>query len=317
MLSGCWQLGRHHDFWTAGADVSVFRPGRSGGRPDSPARRRLGANAARLLEIALLILGLGMLVPGGAVAQGEIQYNSSKCASNPHGMIYVAASHHVFHQPFQNLGYVHGLSPETLAGLPIAPRPFEPKGCPDNPMRGSGFKFSSFSDVANPAMADAAIGGSVQIIDIDPSSWWDTYELYSLSTGNSCGAIAEGKTEIAPGLIACRSPAAASADRPKHSRFVVIVDPRHYTGPLGQSLAIYCAADLRSEVDDHSCEMSYRLTQDLGIWYDFRTSLLPLSRLVSFDQELRRRISEAEVADYRWPVLPTSSPALPIGEKRP
>jgi hypothetical protein len=259
------------------------------------------------------MLCLGVLAASGAAAQG-ITYDSSKCASNPNGMIYVAAGRHVFHQPVENLGYVHGLSPETLAGLPIPPRPFEPKGCPDHPMRGSGFKFSSFSDVANPTMADAAIGGSVQIIDIDPWSWWDTHELYSLSTANSCDATAEGKAEIAPGLIACRSP--ASADRPRHSRFVVIVDPRHYAGPLGQSLAIYCAADLRSEVDDHHCELSYRLTQDVGIWYDFRTSLLPLSRLVAFDRELRRRIAGAEVADYRWPVLPASRPVLPVRDQQ-
>jgi hypothetical protein len=232
-------------------------------------------------------------------------------------MIYVAAGRHVFHQPVENLGYVHGLSPETLAGLPIPPRPFEPKGCPDHPMRGSGFKFSPFSDVANPAMADAAIGGSVQIIDIDPWSWWDTYELYSLSTDNSCGAIPDGATEMAPGLIACRSPVVKPADRPKHFRFVVIVDSRHYTGPLGQSLAVYCAADLRGEIDDHHCEMSYRLAEDIGIWYDFRTSLLPLSRLIAFDRELRRRISEAEVVDYRWPAFPASRPVLPIGDKHP
>ena len=188
--------------------LSVFRPGRSDVRLDRSVCCRRGANAARLVDLALLMLCLvGMAVPSGAGAPGEM-YNSSKCASHPNGMVYVAAGRRVFHQPIENLGYVHGMSPETLADLPVPPRPFEPKGCPDHPIRGSGFKFSPFSDVTNPRMADTAIGGSVQIIEIDPSSWWDTHELYSLSMTSACGAAPEGKPEIAPGLIACWSPAA-------------------------------------------------------------------------------------------------------------
>ena len=54
--------------------------------------------------------------------------------------------------------------------------------------------------------------------------------------------------------------------------------------------------------------MSYRLDRDLGVWYEFRTSLIPLSGVIDFDRELRRRIAEAEVSDYWWPVFPSSRP---------
>jgi hypothetical protein len=255
---------------------------------------------------AILLCVAGTLAASGAAAHGEtIPYVSSKCSGSPDGMIYVAAGHHVFHQPPQNLRYIHGISPELATGLPVSPRPFEPNGCPNHPMRGAGFEFSTFSDVDNPGMADFAIGGSVQIIDIDPSSWWDTFELFSLRA-NACGS----GTEIAPGLIACRPTATNSADQRKRSPFVVLVDPRHYAGPLGQSLAVHCQANLLNQVGDDVCEISYRLGQDVSIWYHFQTSLLPLSGLIAFDRELRRRLSEAEIADYWWPVFPASRPAV-------
>lgn len=260
--------------------------------------------AAGSFRITLSIFCLaGLFAPLGAAAQGEAIYNSSKCSSNPDGMIYVAAGRHVFHQPFGNLRYVHGISPETAAGLPVPPRPSEPRGCPDHPLRGIGFKFSPFADVADPGKADTMTGGSVHIIDIDPSSWWDTHEVYSLSNAGSCGTA--NRSEVAPGLTVCR-PATASFDR-RHSPFVAVVDPQHHTGPLGQPLAIHCKPDLPNEID-HLCEISYRFDQDVGIWYHFHTSLLPLSDLIAFDRELRRRISEAEVADYWWPVFPASRP---------
>lgn len=263
--------------------------------------------AVESFRIILSIVCLtGLFAPLGAAAQGEtIPNNSSKCSSNPDGMIYVAAGRHVFHQPFDNLRYVHGMSPEMAVGLPVPPRPSEPRGCPDHPLRGVGFKFSPFSDVVDPDRADTATGGSVQIIDIDPASWWDTHEVYSLSNAGSCGMA--DRSEVAPGLTVCR-PAAASATDRKHSPFVAVVDPRHHTGPLGQPLAIHCKPGLPGETDDHVCEISYRLDQDVSIWYHFHTSLLPLSGLIAFDRELRRRISEAEVADYWWPVFPASGP---------
>jgi hypothetical protein len=246
-----------------------------------------------------------MSAPLGAAEQGEtIRYNSAKCSGNPGGMIYVAAGRHVFHQPFDNLRYVHGMSPEMAAGLPVPPRPSEPGGCPDHPLRGIGFKFSPFSDVADPERAATATGGSVQIIDIDPSSWWDTHEVYSLSNAGACGT----RSEVAPGLTACRPAAASPPDR-KHSAFVALVDPRQHAGPLGQPLAILCKPDSPNQTENHLCEVSYRLDQDVGVWYHFQTSVLPLSGLIDFDRELRRRISEAEVADYWWPVFPASRPS--------
>src|SRR6185295_2569981 len=88
-----------------------------------------------------------------------IHYDSAKCAESPPGMIYVAAGRHVYHQPSGNLHYVHGVSRETAAGLPIPPRPSQPAGCPDHPLRGMGFKFGPFSDVADPAAPETAMSG--------------------------------------------------------------------------------------------------------------------------------------------------------------
>jgi hypothetical protein len=63
--------------------------------------------------------------------------------------------------------------------------------------------------------------------------------------------------------------------------------------------------------DDHVCEISYRLDTDVGVWYEFQTSVMPLTAVIDFDRELRRRIAEAEVSDYWWPALPTSRPRAP------
>jgi hypothetical protein len=246
-------------------------------------------------------------------------------------MIYVAAGRHVYHQPLENLRYVHGLSLDTAAGLPIPPRRAEPEGCPDHPLRGVGFKFGPFSDVNNPGTAETAIGGLVQLIEIDPASSWDTHERYSLSNPGSCPAGDRGASEMTPGemthgevttgemtfgemtpgLTVCWSAAAGSADRGKRSPFVALVDSRHYTGPLGQPLAVLCNPNMSADADDYSCELSYRIDRDVILWYDFRTSLIPLSGLIDFDRELRRRIAQAEVPDYGWPSLSTSRPAVP------
>jgi hypothetical protein len=92
---------------------------------------------------------------------------------------------------------------------------------------------------------------------------------------------------------------------------VAIIDPQQYAGPLGQPLAVLCNPNMSARADDYACEISYRLGQDLSVWYQFRTSLLPLSSLIAFDRELRRRIAEAEVPNYWWPVLPSGRPTVP------
>jgi hypothetical protein len=118
--------------------------------------------------------------------------------------------------------------------------------------------------------------------------------------------------EMTPGLTVCWSTAAGSADRRNRSPFVALVDSRHYTGPFGQPLAVLCNPNMSADADDYSCELSYRLDQDVILWYDFRTSLIPLSGLIDFDRELRRRIAEAEVPNYGWPRLSTSRPTVPV-----
>jgi hypothetical protein len=226
-------------------------------------------------------------------------------------MIYIAAGRHVYHQPFENLKYVHGVSLETAADLPMPPRPWQAKGCPDHPLRGTGFKFAPFSDVANPEATPAAIGGLVQLLEIDSSSWWDTYERYALADPGSCATEPSRGSETASVLTVCRPAEATPAGRRIRAPFVATVDSRQYASPLGQPLAIFCNPDLSGNPEDHTCEISYRLAQDVGVWYEFRTSRLPLSGLISFDRELRRRITEAEVPDYGWPVLPSGRRQVP------
>jgi hypothetical protein len=259
----------------------------------------------------VLVSIVASLCAGSPTRGDAIQYNSAKCSENPGGMIYVAAGHHVYHQPFENLRYVHSVSLETAAGLPVAPRPSQPRGCPDHPLRGMGFKFGPFSDVTKPGVAETAIGALVQLIEVDPAAWWDTYERHSLSRANACAAEHATGIETAPGLTVCRPAAATSSGRPGRLPLVAIVDSRHHAGPLGQPLAILCSPNTSAGADDHVCEMSYRLDTDVGVWYEFHTSVMPLSGVIDFDRELRRRIAEAEVSDYWWPVFPTSRPRDP------
>ena len=258
---------------------------------------------------AVVVSVVASLSAGSPSRADVIQYNSAKCSDNPHGMIYVAAGRHVYYQPFENLRYVHGVSLETAAGLPVAPRPSQPRGCPDHPLRGMGFKFGPFSDVTRPGPAETAISGLVELVEVDPAAWWDTYERHSLS--NRCAAGHPGGVETAPGLTLCWPASTVSSDRPGRLPFAALVDPRHHAGPLGQPLAILCNPNMSAGADDYVCEISYRLDHDLGVWYEFHTSLVPLSGLIGFDRELRRRIAEAEVSDYWWPMLPASRPAVP------
>ena len=219
-------------------------------------------------------------------------------------MIYVAVGRHVYRQPAANLRYVHGISLETAAGLPIPPRRAEPEGCPDHPLRGIAFKFAPFSDVATPGGAGADIGGLVQLIEIDPYSWWDTHERYALGGAGVCRT--GERSEIAPDMTICRPVAAHSAEAGRYASFAALIDSRHYAGPLDQPLAILCGSAGSDHADDHLCEISYRLERNVGVWYQFETSSISLSHIVDFDRELRRRIAQAEIADYRWPIVPLS-----------
>lgn len=221
-------------------------------------------------------------------------------------MIYVALGRHVYRQPAENLRYVHGISLETAAGLPLPPRRSEPEGCPDHPLRGIAFKFAPFSDVASPPVAGADIGSLVQLIEIDPYAWWDTNERYALAGTGVCRS--GDWSEIAPTMTICRSAAASSAGSARAS-FAAIIDSRYYRGPLNQPLAILCNSDGSDHGNSHLCEISYRLDRNVGVWYQFDTSRIPLARIVDFDRELRRRIGQAEIADYGWPIVPLSNQA--------
>jgi hypothetical protein len=176
-------------------------------------------------------------------------------------------------------------------------------------LRGVGFKFASFSGLNDPA-DETSTGGSVQLIEVDPSSSWDTHERYALSNFNACDAAKRREPQPIPGVTICAAASAGLGDSGSRSGFAAIIDPRQYAGPLGQTLAALCHPNMAAQADDYACEISYRLGHDLSVWYQFRTSLLPLSGLITFDRELRRRIAEAEVPNYWWPVLPTGRPTI-------
>lgn len=278
--------------------MSEQRSAWPGRRPATrAARSRAGA-------IILLIAAAIVLPPASSVRGQDLQYGTSRCSHDPQRMIYVALGRHVYRQPAENLRYVHGISLETAAGLPIPPRRGEPEGCPEHPLRGIAFKFAPFSDVASPGVAGADSGGLVQLIEIDPYAWWDTHERYALAGTDVCRT--GDRSEIAPNMTICR-PAAARSTGSVHAPFAAIIDSRYYSGPLNQPLAILCNSDGSNQGDDHRCEISYRLDRNVGVWYQFDTSQISLARIVDFDRELRRRIAEAEIADYGWPVVPLSS----------
>lgn len=270
------------------------------------AEHRLALQAVRRRAGAIIIVTAGaILLPLASPAPAQQQqFGGLRCAKNPQHMIYVAVGRHVYRQPAENLKYVHGISFETAAGLPIPPRRSEPEGCPDHPLRGIGFKFGPFSDVGSPGAAETSIGGLIQLIEIDPYSWWDTHERYALAGAGTCRAGDTSDRETAPGMTMCRSGPARAAEDPARSSFAAIIDSRSYSGPLNQPLAILCNPDDTSRADDHVCEISYRLDRNVGVWYQFSTSLISLPRIIAFDRELRRRIAEAEMTDYAWPVVP-------------
>jgi hypothetical protein len=273
-------------------------------------RRGLASRAAgrRAGTVIVLIAGaISLTLVTSARAQQQ-QFDISPCSNNPQRMIYVAVGRHVYRQPAENLRYVHGISLETAADLPIPPRRSEPEGCPDHPLRGIGFKFGPFSDVGSPGespgVTETRIGGPIQLIEIDPHSWWDTHERYALAGAGVCRAGDRSDHETAPGMTICRPNPARAAEDPARSSFAAIIDSRFYSGPLNQPLAILCNADDSSRGDDHVCEISYRLDRSVGVWYQFSTSLISLPRIIAFDRELRRRIAQAEITDYSWPVVP-------------
>src|SRR5262249_14997050 len=145
----------------------------------------------------------------------------------------------------------------TAAGLPIPPRHSEPEGCPDHPLRGMGFKFGPFSDVASPG-PENSIGGLIQLIEIDPYSWWDTHECYAWAGAGLSRAGATSDRATTHAMTRCRRGSARTPEDPARSSFASIIDSRSYGGPLNQPLAILCNPDASTRADEHVCEISYR-----------------------------------------------------------
>ncbi|MBV8835251.1 MAG: hypothetical protein JO000_01820 [Alphaproteobacteria bacterium] len=255
---------------------------------------------------AIIIILSGLTVPpfDSPARAGALAYSAAACQHKAGDMLYVAVGRHVFRQPAGNLEYVHGVSLETAAGLPIPPRLSDPEGCPDHPLRGVGFKFAPFADVESREPRNADIGIAIQLIEIDFSSWWDTYERYALAGGNGCGPHDRIGPEAVPGMIVCWS----TTNGPVRASFAAIVDSQSYRAPHERPLAVLCNSDQSSQGDDYLCEISYRLDGNVGVWYEFSLSLIPLSGIIDFDKELRRRLAAAEIADYGWPTLSVSRP---------
>jgi hypothetical protein len=265
----------------------------------------------KLIAFSILV-GLS-IAPVGAHAQAyhdQIHYDPSKCSTDPHGMVYVALGRRVFREAYEDLGYVHGDSPQKMAALPTPPKPSDPEGCPDHPIRGFGFNFKKFTtsrdsnDEVSKKFGDIA-GGEI----INSSS-----SLIQKSDNDIYTKICkegQANAEVAPGLIACWYKNAVDFENRGRHGMEVQAKPEAYQTPHGGKYTLECDINFGSKQNDaYFCRTAYNIykwlndtineSYGVSIAYGFNTEKIPLKEAIAYDRELRRRIIESEVPNYPW-----------------
>ena len=224
-----------------------------------------------------------------------LHYDTSKCSTDPHDMVYFAVGRRVYRQPMENIFYIQGYSNKLRddAHLPQPPKPSDPAGCPDHPIQALGYYLRHFSalpgDTAKSLYANAD-KVPIEIIN-NPSPGLNAVDTKSFDLICKTYHLHD---DSVPGFIGCKKPFKCD-----HGE---IYQAKKYSLPFHQRMILNCVVSYRyCEPQPGLCSVSYRLFDDLTVWYKFKTVNVPIKDALDYDRELQRRIGLAEVKNYPWP----------------
>jgi hypothetical protein len=237
-----------------------------------------------------------VLMPTPVMARDDqLHYDTSKCSTDPHEMVYFAVGRRVFRQPIHNISRLQGYSTQlrARANLPHPPKPSEPEGCPDHPIQAMGYYLRYFS--AMPEDGDKILYANADKVPLEV--------INALTPGLNpvdaktfdliCSKYNLKDTSI-PGFMGC--------SRSSECDHGASYQANDYPLPLGQTMTLNCTLPLHYCEDTPGlCSVSYKLFSDLSVWYKFKTANVPIKDALDYDRELQRRIKAAEVAHYPWP----------------
>jgi hypothetical protein len=244
----------------------------------------------------LIVLILTMTCSGAYaeehVPNQPIQYDSSKCSTDAHGMIYFAVGRRVYRQP-ENvpLGLVaYSDKMREEQHVPSPPKPNEPIGCPDHPIQELGYYIGPFA--AMPEDKDKILYANADKVGMEivnnPKEGLNDESLLDLM----CKKY-DLRDTTKQGFIGCQKPFKCGND--------VIYKAQEYTFPSKKPFLLWCHVGPHCEVGPIYCEAAYKVYGDFNVWYKFVSTTIPVEDTIKLDKELQRRFEAAEVKNYPWP----------------
>lgn len=250
-----------------------------------------------LLLLITLCTFLVLLVSNSQPSSGKsekLDYGPELCADDAGGFVYLAARRIVVRVPYESLTYIQDWPPERKSGLPIPPKPDEPRGCPGNPIQGASFKLGYGWRSASEGTR------SLQQLELGLFAARPEFRgMQSVNEGLHERACARNVIEnLDSGLIACRVPM-EDKSRPRRD-WAVSYEANHkvYSAPFDRPFIVNCSLSRGDQ--PKPCSVSYKRYERLNITYSFSSGAVPPSAFIDLDHELRAWIDLAVVQHYPW-----------------
>lgn len=260
----------------------------------------------RLSKYLLFCTGIALILFNATqlCAAATLKFDLAKCPSAD-GKLYIALGNTVL--AVDDVGTMV-LDPVPLKQRLVPPDPTQSVGCRGNPEQTFSYSFAFYIDVGG---HDGQAGLQsmrsrmelLQLIVIrgaNKTSWSG-----EIPPSPSFCEKATIREELPNGLIACRrKPDNDDSDPVEDWVAQYVAKPEIYTTPLGRPFAVHCVAGIfTSPIGD--CYVGYILQPGLGVTYRFKpyqgASIIPISRVIDVDRELRDAIRHVIVKDYEWP----------------
>lgn len=210
---------------------------------------------------------------------------------DPEGKAYIAVGTTVLRLPIRELLVVD--DPPSWVRTPQPPRSDEPHGCKGNPLPQTtliqAFQFDAWranTTRSSPLTQLRLIGDLPKYVGL---------HLDKAHT-ESCRVLL-GRVKLESGMEGCTP---AKNDLEQSAVGVGSYQAPHslYPLPFGQLFTASCIPS--AGATQVKCTVSYRLTKNLALTYQFKTTDLPLEQLIDFDRQLSAAIKASIVPDYPW-----------------
>jgi hypothetical protein len=267
-----------------------------------------------MLAGLLSACGDGQVVAPGTAAESaseEITYDPATCKTDAQGMVYFALGREVFRKPAEpgvRMRPILNTSPETLATLPPSPDPNEPKGCPDNPVRGTTYGINYQHQPREPGAYPVGTSFEAKLlgfVEITRDDWNSTVDVVKWGTQSVDETAFERVRDnynacevLANGLTVCRVPWPDKNILSWPTKFQAVSPV--YDTPFGRPFTVSCNPALPG-LGPLECHVSYNYTENTRVIYFFELRNLPAMEIIEFDKGLRAAIEAMRVPAYRWP----------------